>query len=437
MTHKNEHTALISSISPDGRGITRLGGKTVFIDGALPNEHVRFRYLKRHRRYDEAVVIEVDSAAPNRVPAKCPAFGHCGGCNMQHLPTRDQLTLKQNWFIEQLQHVGHCQPENLLPALTGPSWGYRHKARLSVRYVSKKERVLIGFREKNGRYVADLNDCPILAPAAAALIAPLSDLICDLTAREHIAQLEIAVGDEAVAIIVRHLVPLDLNDQNAWLHFAQTHRCHLYWQPKGPDSIRRFWPETGTDRLHYTLPEQDLRFAFHPSDFTQINPALNQSMVNQALQLLAPNRHDHILDLFCGLGNFSLPLAQLCHTVTGVEGHPEMVKRAQENAAKHQLQHLAFHCADLSRPPTPSLAWCQPNYSKLLLDPPRSGAQAIVHNMHLFQPQQILYISCHPATLARDAEILVHQQGYRLRDAGIMDMFPHTQHVEAMALFTK
>ena len=434
MKKPNEQTAVIDSLSHDGRGIARINGKTVFIDGAMAEETVRFRYLKRHRRFDEGVVIDVVNAAPQRTPARCQHFGHCGGCNLQHMPSEQQLSHKQSVFLEQLQHIAATQPEHLLPPLTGPQWGYRHKARLGVRYVEKKASVLVGFREKNGRYVAELNDCAILAPNAAKLIQPLRELIQQLHARQQIAQLEVAVGETTVALIVRHLVELDDHDQQAWLQFAKQHGCHIYWQPGGPDTITRFWPTTGPERLNYQLPNHDLNFQFYPTDFTQVNPELNQNMVDQSLQLLAPSAEDTILDLFCGLGNFSLALARYAKHVTGVEGSQAMVDRGYENANLNQINNVEFYCADLSKPPTDQ-TWTQRLYDKVLLDPPRTGAQAIVHNIDRFMPQKILYVSCNTATLARDTQILVQEKGYHLETAGIMDMFPQTSHVEAMALF--
>ncbi len=431
-----EHLAQISALSHDGRGIARLAGKTTFIDGALPSETVQFRYTRRHSQYDEGEVTQIIEAASERVPPPCAHFGVCGGCQLQHLSPAQQLAHKQHVFLEQLAHIGGTQPAQVLPPLVGPSTGYRHKARLGVRYVTKKQTTLVGFREKNGRYIAEMHTCAVLPPSVAELIMPLRTLIDGLHSRQHIAQIEVAVDSNAIALIIRHLCALDAHDMDCLREFAQQRELRLYLQPGDLHSIRLFWPEHSTPLLSYTLPAEQLHFSFHPNDFTQVNPGMNQQMVAQALQLLDPKPSDSILDLFCGLGNFTLPLAKYAKEVVGVEGSADMVLRAQDNATRNGINNARFFAADLNCDPQQH-TWYQQHYDKILLDPSRTGAQTMMHVIPRLAATHILYVSCNPTTLARDSHILVAQYGYALDSAGIIDMFPHTSHLEAMALFRK
>lgn len=431
-------TTHIETLSHDGRGIAHIDGKTTFINNALINETVKIQYLRRHHRYNEANVVEVISPSPLRAEPQCPHTDICGACSLQHMQHDAQLEHKQKIFLEQFQHFGHIEikPENLLPPITAPIWGYRRKARLSVRFVEKKEKLLVGFHEKNGRYIAILERCEILHPSIGQLIMPLRTLIADLDNYRHIPQLEVAVGDDASALIIRHVQPLSQQDKEKIIAFAKQHHLHIYLQPKNIDSIHRLYPTEGRFELNYYLPHHDLELLFHPTDFIQINAAINTRLINTALELLELTPNDHVLDLFCGLGNFTLPIAKYCKQVVGIEGNKEMVTRAQNNAKHNHIENADFFVADLFQ----SLSdepWTQQTFTKVMIDPPRSGALEIIQALPRFNPQRIVYVSCHPATLARDANELISHQGYRLTRTGIVDMFPHTKHMEAIAIFEK
>ena len=426
----NTQKTMITGMSHDGRGITRINGKTVFVSGALVGEEVRFEYIKKRGKFDEAKVTEIVTSSPNRVTPKCAHFGMCGGCSLQHLSSEEQIALKQQTMLEQLQHFGNLQPEQLLSPLTGSVWGYRRKARLGVKYVIKKGRVLVGFREKNGRFLADIANCEILHPSVGKNILALSELIASLQAYQSIPQIEVAVGDVKTALVFRHMESLSKTDMAKLSQFGEQHNMHIYLQPKGPDSVTLLYPD-GPKYLSYNLGNTELQF--YPTDFTQVNADINQQLAVRVIELFEPQENDEILDLFCGLGNFTLPLARHCRQIVGVEGSDEMVQRANHNAQHNNITNAEFYCADLT---VDSIAasWAQRKYAKILLDPPRTGAMAIVKDLAKFAAQKILYISCNPATLARDADIIL-QQGYKLKYAGVMDMFPHTSHVEAIALF--
>lgn len=428
-------TTTILSLSHDGRGIAEINGKKIFIENALPGEEVTFVYTKRHGRYDEGKAIDILTPSPARVEPLCPHFSICGGCALQHISAPGQLQLKQDMLLEQLRHFGGAQPAEILPPLTANSWGYRHKARLGVKYVHKKAAVLVGFREKNGRFLADLRRCEVLHPKIGHLIENLKILIKDLHAYQSIPQIEVAAGDDAGALIFRHLAPLNNEDINRLIAFGQQHDIDIYLQPNKPENLRLIWPPDKPQRLTYQLPAYALTFAFHPTDFTQINPAINRQMIERALNLLEVNANDIILDLFCGLGNFTLPLAKYAGKVTGVEGSAAMIARAQENAERNNIHNVEFFVANLAESVNHA-PWLKQNYNKILLDPPRTGALEIIKQLAELAAEKILYVSCNPATLARDAKELI-AQGYKLTQAGIMDMFPHTQHVEAIALFIK
>ena len=432
---QQEVIATITGLSHDGRGVAQINGKTTFLFGGLPGESVHFRYTKQRASYDEGQVTQVDNPSPQRVEPSCPYFGLCGGCSLQHLTPNAQLEYKQNAFLELLQHQAGIVPKTLLKPLTGDLWGYRRKARLSVKAIPKKEKqVLVGFRERNGRYVADINHCEILHPSIGQRLLELSQLINQLTARNEIPQLEIAVDDHTTAIILRHLRPLDEKDLEILEQFFKQHDLKLYLQPAGPDSIHLHYPNS-SELLSYQLPRSDITLQFHPHQFIQINASINQQMIDQALALLDLKPTDRALDLFCGIGNFTLPIAKQSLHVVGVEGDPLSVNQALSNAKLNNITNVQFYCANLFQE-TYNSPWAKQKFNKLLLDPPRAGAKEILDIVPTWKPERIVYVSCNPATLARDAKILV-DQGYRLTMAGLMDMFPHTQHVEVMALFVK
>ncbi len=423
----------IEDLSHEGRGIAHLEGKTLFIDNALPGETVRFRYTAVHGRFDEGEAVEILQASEQRVTPGCEHFGLCGGCSLQHLTPQAQIALKQKTLLEQFEHVGHVTPEQVLPPLTGPVWGYRHKARLGAKYVPKKGGVLVGFREKRSPYVAELQSCVVLHEVVGQRISALRDLLSGLEARHRIAQIEVAVGDNHTALILRNLDPLSSADQEILLAFAQDTGLHLYLQPGGPKTVAPFYPES-PEALHYLLP-QDITLRFQPNDFTQVNPAINQKMIQRAIDLLALNNTDHLLELFCGLGNFSLPLATQAGRIMAVEGEASLVERAWQNARENGVENIQYAVANLMEEKLEA-DWLTGDYNKLLLDPPRSGAIEIIQRLDVSKIERILYISCNPSTLARDAGELV-QRGFTLKQAGIMDMFPHTTHVESIALFER
>jgi 23S rRNA (uracil1939-C5)-methyltransferase len=425
----------ITDLSHDGRGIAHINGKTTFVKGALPNETVSAQYTNKRSQFDEAQLVEVITPSAERVQPPCQHFGVCGGCSIQHMSPALQIQHKQQVLLNQLKHFGHVEPESILPPLTGPTLGYRRKGRLGVRYVRKKQRLLVGFREINGRMLADLKQCEVLDPRVGKKLTDLAALITNLTHYDHIPQIEVAAGDDKVALIFRHMVALDDVEKQQLCAFGQAHHFDIYLQPAGMDSIHKIYPDDGNLRLSYKLPHEQLELLFHPADFTQVNIDINQQMIQQALNLLDLSSTDTVLDLFCGLGNFTLPMAKHCRHVTGVEGDANMVKRGYENAQHNHIENVDFYSANLMEDITHA-PWFKPGYDKILIDPPRAGAQEIVTHIAKLAVKRIVYVSCHPATLARDAGILV-QQGYRLKCVGAMDMFPHTEHVESIAMFEK
>jgi len=422
----------ISRLSYEGRGIAEINGKTTFIAGALADETIRFRYTKCRSQFDEGEAIEVITPSIQRVDPICPHFGICGGCSLQHMDHDAQIAHKQSALLSLLRKT---PPKNLLEPLIANTFGYRRKARIGVKFVAKKAKVLVGFREKNAPYVTDMQVCHTLHPDVGQAIDKLSELLMTLECKTKIPQLEIAVGDDATAIIVRHLIPLPNSDLTKLIDFFKDRQWHLYCQPNNTDSIYRIYPTEGKECLHYFLDEYNLQFQYHPTQFTQINHNINQQMVARALELLDLQENDLVLDLFCGIGNFSLPIAQYCQKVIGIEDDANAVAQAKLNAKQNQLSNIEFYTANLFEAIVND-CWLKQAYTKILLDPPRSGAKEIVDNITLWAPQRIVYVSCNPATLARDAEILC-KQGYYLSHAGIMDMFPHTAHVETMSLFIK
>jgi 23S rRNA (uracil1939-C5)-methyltransferase len=424
----------IESLGHDGRGVTHLDGKAVFIDGALPGEVVSFEYLTTRKKFDEGRVLEVQQASPDRVEPGCQHFGLCGGCMLQHMDATAQILAKQQVLLDNLKHIGNVEPQAVLTPLTGPVWGYRTKARLGAKFVIKKDRLLVGFREKRNPYVADLSRCEVLHPSVGERFQELIELIGSLEAKARIPQIEVSVSEDTTALVFRHLDPLCESDLDTLKQFAIDQDIHVYLQPGGPDTISPFWPEQSI--LSYHLPEQGIEIRFQPTDFTQVNTDINQQMVRRVLEMLALDQQDRVLDLFCGLGNFTLPMAQQARTVTGVEGDAGLVSRARENAVLNNIENVTFHAADLAAD-APDVAWAGGNFNKVLLDPPRCGAAEVMNTLGNIRPQQIVYVSCHPGSLARDAGTLVNEMGYKLRSAGVMDMFPHTAHVESIALFSQ
>jgi 23S rRNA (uracil1939-C5)-methyltransferase len=433
-------TAVIESLSHDGRGICHIEGKVVFVHRALPGEEVRFRYCRTRSKYDEGDVLEVLKPSPLRVEPHCQHFGICGGCSQQHLGADAQITGKQERLLENLQKIGKVTPEHILPPLTAENWGYRRKARLGVQYMRREQVVRVGFRERSSSFLADLKRCEVLHPSVGERITELAKLIGSLSIKDRIPQVEVAVGDDNTALVFRHLDPLSGSDLERLTQLGQENKLMIFLQPGGPKTITRLWPapevSDASTTLSYRLPDHNVELEFQPTDFTQVNAELNKKMIRQALMLLEPQAGDRVLDLFCGLGNFSLPLARKVGALVGVEGEAGLVDRARENADRNSIDNVEFHVADLNG----DLAiepWYGAGFDKLLLDPPRSGAQVVVSHLPNPLPSRIVYVSCDPATLARDAGILVNEQGYQLVSAGVMDMFPHTAHVESIALFEK
>lgn len=426
-------TVHITKLSHEGRGIAQEQGKTHFILNALPTETVFAEITRHHAKYDEGIAREVLTTSPERTSPPCSYYLTCGGCSLQHLKTSAQIQFKETLLKEQLKHFGHCEAETILPPLQAETLGYRRKARLGVKYVQKKQKVLVGFRELNGRYIADLDHCPVLHPAFGKKLTVLSELIQSLSNFQHIPQIECAMGDEDPAIILRHLSPFIEEDLLKLIEFSKAQHIAVFLQSKGIDSIKKLWPEDQNDYLSYTLPEYQLTFQFHPTDFTQVNLAMNRVMLKQALALLALDENDEVLDLFCGIGNFSLPIAKFVKSVLGVEGSQLMVERAFHNARLNQITNAHFIAADLTQEFqfTKNL-----KINKVLIDPPRTGAFEVLPHILSLNSERIVYVSCNPSTFARDAHFLT-EHGYRLTHAGVMDMFPHTQHVESMGLFLR
>ncbi|MAM89407.1 MAG: 23S rRNA (uracil(1939)-C(5))-methyltransferase RlmD [unclassified Hahellaceae] len=437
----------IESLSHEGRGVARLDGKTQFVDGALPGEVVMARRMRAHRTFDDCATIEVLEPSPDRIEPFCPHAKLCGGCSLQYMPQSLQLEHKQAVVLELFKHAGAEAPKVVAPPLRSAPSGYRSKARMGARYVFKKEETLVGFREQFSSFLADITQCPILVPAVGERITELRACLSQLSVRQAVPQVEVAAGENAVILIIRHLEPLTNADIELLEQFGRDHDFLMYGQAKGPDTVKPLAsyldPEKGADpagELFYELPAFDLTMQFRPTDFTQVNMPLNREMLSQAMAWLQPQAEDSVLDLFCGLGNFTLPLARLSAQVTGVEGSLAMTAQAEHNARKNGIDNVSFAAGDLFdiaalRNADGGAQWIR-HYDKVLLDPPRAGAEDVVRSMGLFSPSAILYVSCNPATLARDAAIL-NAQGYRLRTLGIMDMFPQTAHVESMALFEK
>jgi 23S rRNA (uracil1939-C5)-methyltransferase len=438
--------AEIDGLTHDGRGVARRDGKAVFVRGALPGERVMAQPTARHRHFDEASTIEVLHASPDRVTPLCAHFGQCSGCVLQHLDASKQIEAKQRVLLENLERIGHVTPQRILPALTDQPWGYRRKGRLSVRYVEKKGCTLVGFRENDPRFVADIQRCETMVPAIGTKIGAIGAMIDTLDGKRDIAQIEFIVGDRSeggsgahdgsgqAALVFRNLRPLSESDQAILVAFAKANDFAVLLQPGGVDSVHPLWPESVA--LEFALPEYGIRLAFQPLDFIQVNAGMNAKMIARTLELLDPQPQQRILDLFCGLGNFTLPIARHVTEVVGVEGDVGLIARARANAGRNGIGNARFYTADLASP----LAyepWINEHFDALLLDPPRSGAEALLPQLPLKKIDRIVYVSCHPGSLARDAGFLVRERGYKLRATGVMDMFPHTAHVESIALFER
>ena len=424
----------ITDLSHDGRGVGRREGKAVFVSGALPGETVRVEQTGRNRHFDEGRAVEVLQASPDRVEPRCPHFGTCAGCVLQHLSEPRQIEAKHGVLLDNLKRIGHVEPQRVLEPLTDAAWGYRRKGRFSVRFVEKKGKAVVGFRETNPRFVADLSTCHTVIPAIAEKIPALGELVDSLDGKRTLPQIEFIAGEQGVALVFRHLEPLTDEDLARLVAFAKGSGFAVFLQPGGVESVKPLWPEQV--ELSFALPEWDLHLAFRPLDFIQVNAGLNDKMIAKAIELLDPQPGERVLDLFCGLGNFTLPLARRAGHVVGVEGEAGLVARARENAARNQLANVEFHAADLAKD-LGGEPWMKAGFDKLLLDPPRAGAAEVLAQLPLKGIHRIVYVSCHPGSLARDAGFLVRERGYKLVAAGAMDMFPQTAHVESIALFEK
>jgi 23S rRNA (uracil1939-C5)-methyltransferase len=421
----------IDSLDAEGRGVARnADGKVVFVEGALPGEEVDFQVLRKKSSFEIGRLTKVLGGASSRQTPRCPHFGVCGGCSLQHTDARTQMAAKQRWLEENLARIGKVEPETLLPIVYGEDWHYRRRARLGARYVPKKGGAMVGFREKRSSYITDMRECHVLPREISDLILPLRSLVEALSIRARLPQIEVAAGDNATVLVIRHLDPLTGNDEALIRSFADRHGISIWLQPGGPDSAHPFHP--GESELHYELPEFGLKLRFKPTEFTQVNHGVNQILVARAVRLLEPQPGERIADLFCGLGNFSLPLATRGAQVIGFEGSRDLVERARQNAALNKLP-VQFEVMNLVQPNLDPYA----PFEKMLIDPPREGAVEIVKALPAAWPRRIVYVSCDPATLARDAGVLVHARGFRLAAAGVVNMFPHTAHVESIALFER
>jgi 23S rRNA (uracil1939-C5)-methyltransferase len=436
----------VESLDLEAQGVAHNAeGKVVFIEGALPGERVQVQVHRRKNQWEQASVTALARESAQRVRPACPHFGlhagACGGCKMQHLHPAAQVAVKQRALEDGLWHLAKVKPERVMRPIEGPAWGYRDRARLSVRHVAKKGTVLVGFHERKSRYIADMRVCPVLPPPVSALLMPLRALVMSMDARETLPQIELAKGDSVLALVLRHLEPLCAADQQRLREFGAAHGVQWWLQPKGPDSVLRL--DDGGEQLAYALPEYGVTMPFKPTDFTQVNPHINRVLVQRAVGLLDPRHDERVIDWFCGLGNFTLPLATRAREVLGIEGSAVLVERARDNARRNGLQ-ADFAVRNLFEL-TPQALEADGRADKWLVDPPREGAFALAKAAaELVQggsawvpPSRIVYVSCNPATLARDAGLLVHQAGYRCAAAGVVNMFPHTAHVESIAVFER
>lgn len=432
----------------EARGVGRLTddegnpGKVIFVEGALPGERVTYKSYRRKPSFEQAELVQVLQASSMRTAPRCPHFGVCGGCSMQHIEPRAQVAIKQRVLEDNLWHLAKVKAETLLRPIQGPDWGYRYRARLTVRYVAKKGGVLVGFHERKSSYVADMTSCQVLPPHVSAMLVPLRHLVASLSIRDRLPQIELAVGADVTALVLRILEPLSPQDETFLREFADAHGVQFWVQPKGPDTAVPFYPLAPA--LSYVLPEFDIRMPFKPTDFTQVNHQINRVLVHRALKLLAPGPQERVLDLFCGIGNFTLPLARVSREVVGIEGSETLVRRSLDNAVANGLgDKTRFACHNLFEVTSDDIRALGP-FDRYLVDPPREGALAVSKALAALAqegygglPRRIVYVSCNPATLARDAGLLVHEAGYRLTQAGVVNMFPHTSHVESIAVFER
>ena len=432
-------TYKIESLDHEGRGIARRDGKTIFIEGALTGETVTASVYRKKPSFENANVQRILRESSQRVTPQCVNFGRCGGCSMQHLDARAQVAAKQRVLEDNLWHIGKVRADQMLSPIQGPTWGYRRRARMTARYVAKKGGSLIGFHEKKSSFVTDMSSCEVLLPRVSKLLPALREMVGKLSIRERMPQIEVASGDTVDVLVLRVLEPPSDDDKALFKAFADQHGVHLYLQPKGPDTAYPFWPEQPAD-LYYALPEFGIKMPFFPTEFTQVNHDVNRVLVHRALALLAPQPGERVADMFCGIGNFSLPIARSGAHVTGIEGSASLVKRATENAAYNGLSDVAqYRTMNLFEINADTFsALCAPGrFDRMLIDPPRDGAAELVKALVAAPPQRIVYVSCSSATLARDASMLVHEQGYALSAAGVINMFPHTAHVESIAVFDR
>ncbi|GGC04341.1 23S rRNA (uracil(1939)-C(5))-methyltransferase RlmD [Oxalicibacterium flavum] len=440
----------IESLDTEARGVGHLSnedgstGKVVFVEGALPRERVGFSSYRKKSNWEAARMTALYRESSERVKPRCEYFGTCGGCSMQHLDARAQVAMKQRILEDNLKHIGKVRAETMLRPVHGPTWGYRYRARISVRNVPKKGGVLVGFHERKSIYVTDMKTCEVLPPHVSAMLVPLRELIASLSIVDQLPQIELAIGQgvqtRITAMVLRIMAPLSAEDEIRLKAFADEHGIHWWLQPAGPDSAYQYYPVTG--ELHYTLPEFGIRMPFKPTDFTQVNHQINRVLVARALRLLDPQPGERIADLFCGLGNFTLPIATQAREVVGIEGSTTLTERALENARANGVEgRTTFYCRNLFEAKAQDFVELG-RFDRMLIDPPRDGAQAVCEalaelgqSQPALLPRRIVYVSCSPSTLARDAAILVNQGRYALRNAGVVNMFPHTSHVESMAVF--
>ena len=425
--------AEVIDLSHDGCGIAQIDERRIFVPGALPGERVRVLPRKHRRQYRLGDLVEIVEPSVSRVEPPCEYFGRCGGCAVQHLDYPAQVSFKESMVREALARIGGVEPEIWLEPITGPEWNYRRRARLGVRYVKGKQRVLVGFKERATRYVTDMGTCMVLVQPFDQLPGPLGEMIGQTSLWRRLPQVEVAAGEEAKAVVFRVLDDPEEADLKLFADFGVQWNLDVYLQPGGPGTVRPLDPGR-TRPLSYRLTDFEVTLHFAPTDFLQVNARVNERLVAQTLRLLELRAADRVLDLYCGLGNFSLPLARQAGEVLGVEGDGGLVARAAANARLNDLENVKFEAADLNQP---GWSFLRKDWDAVVLDPPRSGAETVVRQMAEMSPRRIAYISCHPATLARDARTLVHEHGYRLLAAGIADMFPHTHHVEAVTVFAR
>jgi 23S rRNA (uracil1939-C5)-methyltransferase len=432
---------VIESMDHEGRGITRLDGKTIFVEGALPGETVEFESFRRKPSYEIAVAERIFKPSSQRTDPPCPNFGVCGGCSLQHLSLPAQVAVKQRVLEDNLRHLAKVRPQQIYPPIFGEAWGYRQRARLSVRNVPKKGGVLVGFHERRSSYVADMTTCQVLPQRMSDLLVPLRELIAGLSIRDRLPQIEVAIGARQLALVMRVLAPPSAADLTRLTEFAKRSGTVLYLQARGPDSVTRLWPlaeDREVPELSYLLPEFGVEMYYRPTDFTQVNHRMNEVMIRRAMALLKPQSGERIADMFCGLGNFTLPIARSGASVFGVEGSAPLIRRAGENAQRNGLaDRVAYEVANLFEIDAAKLRRYG-HFDKMLIDPPREGALELVKALpDDGAPQRIVYVSCNPSTLARDAAVLVNAKAYRLLGAGVINLFPQTSHVESIALFER